>query len=98
MKYGRTAALLGALCLSVGLMTACSSSLSQSDVQDKLSQGMTDQLGGTYTVTCPSDIPISAGSTFTCDAVGDDGSMGIITVTQDDDQGNLTWEYAAAAS
>lgn len=96
MKLGRTTALLGALCLTVGLLAACSNSLSQTDVQDKLKQGMTEQLGGEYTVTCPSDIPVSAGATFTCDATGADGSTGTISVTQDDDQGNLSWEYAAA--
>lgn len=98
MKHGRTTALLGALVATVGLLAACSNSLSQTDVQDKLTQGMTEQLGGTYTVSCPSDIPVAAGATFTCDATGADGSMGVITVTQDDDQGNLSWEYTAAAS
>lgn len=98
MKHGRTTAMLGALIATVGLLAACSNSLSQSDVQDKLTQGMSEQLGGEYTVTCPSDIPVAAGATFTCDATGADGSTGVITVTQDDDQGNLTWEYAAATS
>lgn len=98
MRLGRTTALLGALFVSVGLLAACSNSLSQTDVQDKLQQGMAEQLGGTYVVTCPSEIPLSAGSTFSCEAVGDDGSTGTITVTQEDDQGNLTWEYTSAAS
>ena len=51
MKHGRTAALLGALAVTVGLLAACGSSLSQTDVQDKLQQGLTEQLGGEYTVT-----------------------------------------------
>ena len=98
MKLGRMTALVGALAMTVGLLAACSNSLSQSDVQDKLTQGMSDQLGGEYTVSCPSDIPVAAGATFTCEATGADGSSGVITVTQDDDQGNLSWEYTAAAS
>ena len=95
MKPRRLAALLGAAFLTAGLVAGCSSSLDQADVQSKLSQGMTDQLGGDYTVSCPSDIPLSAGSTFSCTTSGADGSTGVITVTQDDDQGNLSWEYTA---
>ena len=95
MKPGRIAALLGAVFLSAGLIAACSSSLSQTDVQDKLKQGMSEQLGGDFTVNCPSDIPVSVGASFTCDTTGADGSTGTIAVTQDDDQGNLSWEYAA---
>jgi hypothetical protein len=96
MKHGRTAALFGALAVTVGLLAACSSSLSQTDVQDKLQQGLTEQLGGEYTVTCPSDIPVQSGGTFTCDVTSTDGSTAKINVTQNDDQGNLTWEIVAS--
>ena len=96
MKHGRTAALLGALAVTVGLLAACGSSLSQTDIQDKIQQGLTEQLGGEYTVTCPSDIPVQSGATFTCDVTSADGSTAKIAVTQNDDQGNLFWEVVAA--
>lgn len=95
MKPGRIATLLGAVALTTGLLAACSSSLDQADVQTKLQQGMTEQLGGDFTVTCPSDLPLAAGATFTCDTTGADGSTGVIVVTEDDDQGNLSWQYTA---
>ena len=95
MKPGRIAALLGAVAVTAGLLTACSSSLDQADVQDKLQQGLTEQLGGDFTVTCPSDIPLAAESTFTCQTTGADGSTGTIVVTQNDDAGNISWEYTA---
>jgi len=95
MKSGRVAALLSVAFLTAGLVAGCSNSLNQADVQSKLSQGMNEQLGGDFTVTCPSDIAVAAGATFTCSTSGADGSTGTIAVTQDDDQGNLSWEYTA---
>lgn len=97
MTPGRTSALIGAIAVAVGLLAACSSSLSQTDVQDKLTAGMSEQIGGDYTISCPSDIPATAGGTFMCDTTGADGSTGVITVTQTDDQGNLSWEYTPAS-
>lgn len=96
MKRGCTAALLGALAVTVGLLAACGSSLSQTDVQDKIQQGLTEQLGGEYTVTCPSDIPVQSGAAFTCDVTSADGGTAKVAVTQNDDQGNLFWEVVAA--
>ena len=78
------------------LLAACGSSLSQTDVQDKIQQGLTEQLGGEYTVTCPSDIPVQSGATFTCDVTSAGGGTAKVAVTQNDDQGNLFWEIVTA--
>jgi hypothetical protein len=43
-------------------------------------------------VDCPDDVPVEADATFECPAVAEDGSQATITVTQEDDQGNLSWE------
>lgn len=91
MKHSRTAALIGAVVTTVGLLAACSSSLSQTDVQAKL----TEAIGGGATVSCPSDIPIAVGGTFVCDITNADGTSGQITVTQDDDQGNVSWKQTS---
>lgn len=91
MTHRRTAALIGAVVTTVGLLAACSSSLSQTDVQDKLGQS----IGGGATASCPSDIPVKAGGTFVCDITNADGTSGQITVTQDDDQGNMSWEQTS---
>ena len=88
----RAAALTATLGLGAALLVGCSSTLSQTDVQDKLAAGLSEQYGGSYAVTCPSDLTPQAGGTFTCDATNSaDGSSVTINVSQDDDQGNLSW-------
>jgi hypothetical protein len=42
-------------------------------------------------VVCPDEVTIESGATFTCTATTDDGRSAEIEVTQDDDQGNVTW-------
>lgn len=74
-----------------GLLAGCSSSLDGNSIEGQIADGMATQAGGTWTVTCPSDIPIEQGATFTCEATGADGSISTITVTQDDADGNVTW-------
>ena len=87
-------------CLSTALLAACSSAntLSSVDIQNAISQGLTDQLGGTYTVTCPSTIQEQAGATFDCDIVTGTGATGVVTATQTDDQGHITWEITKSDS
>lgn len=56
-------------------------------VSDTLSRGTGTQVD----VSCPSGIPLEAGSTFTCTATAPDGSSQDILVTQTNDQGDVTW-------
>jgi hypothetical protein len=53
---------------------------------------LTKQVGGEWTLTCPESVPIENGGTFTCTATEAGGTTQDITVTQTDDQGNVTWE------
>jgi hypothetical protein len=56
-------------------------------------------VGGSFTVTCPTNITAEKGGTFTC-TVSDasDGSTATVTVTQQDDQGQFDWKVTAASS
>jgi len=92
MKQGRTAALIGALVLATGVVAACSASYSQTDVQDQLTTAIKDQTGNDLTVSCPTDVTIANGGTFTCTATGADGTSGTITATFTDDNGTYSWE------
>ena len=96
----RRALALATTCLSAALLAACSitSTLSTDDIQSAISKGLTEQLGGTYTVTCPSSIEAKAGATFDCEIVTATGATGVVTATQTDDKGNITWEITKSDS
>lgn len=82
---------------AVGLLAGCSKSLDGSSLQTQIADGMASQAGGTWTVTCPSDIPMEKDATFTCDATNTDGTTSTITVTQTDADGNVTWNSDISA-
>ena len=95
MKLARTAA-IAAVCLSVGLLAGCSKSLDSTQVSDAIDSALTEQFEGDFTVTCPSDIPAEAGNTFMCDVSNaTDGSTAQVQVTQNDAEGNVTWEVVS---
>ena len=88
--------LLGAF-LVVGL-SACSASVSVNNLdidklQNTIADGMQTQLDlpTAPSVTCPESVPIEAGNTFSCTAELDGESVEV-KVTQNDDQGNVSWE------
>jgi hypothetical protein len=71
---------------------ACSKTLDTSDIETQIKSGIEDQTGATIeSVGCPDGVDVEAGATFDCTVKGAQGS-GTVTVTQKDDQGNVTWE------
>lgn len=89
------------LILSAGSLVACSTSrtLNTDDVQNAISKGLTDQVGGTYEVKCPDTINAEKGGTFTCDVKDPaSGQTAVVTVTQTDDQGKFDWKITSASS
>lgn len=62
-------------------------------LEETISEGLATQLDATITsVECPEDIVLEAGNDFECTATDDQGDTGVVTVTQHDDAGNITWE------
>ncbi len=90
----RPAIAIAALCASAALLAGCSgaSTLDNTKLTDGISSGLTEQLGGEWTVTCPEDQPLEQGYTFTCDVENAEGTSGQIKVTEDDAEGNVSWE------
>lgn len=80
-------------------LAGCSASIGGLDTQKaqtEIAKGIEEQTDATgVAVTCPEDVPISQGSTFTCTATTAEGETATITVTQTDDQGNINWEITA---
>jgi hypothetical protein len=78
---------------------ACSKTLDSTELEGTLKDQLETQLDVTgLTVECPDDIEAEAGDTFECSAIGTDGSAVTISVTQTDDEGNLTWEITDAGT
>lgn len=86
---------VSAVCFASLLVVAgCSAppTLRSGDVQDQIEAGLADQVGGDFTVICPSGVPAEAGTTFTCSVTDElDGSTIDVVVTESDDAGGFEW-------
>lgn len=61
-------------------------------LETTLTDGLEEQTGAVIeSVECPDEIPLEAGNEFECTATDDQGNTGTIIVTQDDDEGSITW-------
>jgi Domain of unknown function (DUF4333)/Protein of unknown function (DUF2510) len=86
--------LLGIAAVAVAFLFSAVSSQTRLDtavVEQQIAEALSQSSGLTTTVTCPDEVTIATGDTFTCTATTDDGRTAQIEVTQDDDQGNVTW-------
>jgi hypothetical protein len=83
----RVAAVAAMALLAVG----CTRTLDKQGLEAQLA-GDLQSSGTDYMVRCPDGVKAEAGATFQCTATGPDGATLSITVTQTDDQGNVTWE------
>jgi hypothetical protein len=101
LKSTRTIA-IATVCMSAVLLTGCSTTktLNGTDVQNAISKGLVDQVGGgPYTVVCPTEPTAQKGATFTCDVTDpSDGTKAVVTVTQTDDNGTFDWKVTSASS
>ena len=81
-----------ALAVAALALAGCSSSIDVADLETKVQDGLAEQVGGTWTVECPDSMEVQAGLTTNCAATSDTGETIQVDITQDDDQGNVTWE------
>jgi len=61
-------------------------------LETTLTEGLEEQTGVVIeSVECPNEVAMEAGNEVECTATDDQGNTGTIIVTQDDDEGNITW-------
>lgn len=90
------AALLAAI---VVLAAGCSQPLDVAGLESQLQTQLEKEFDTKgLTVTCPDDVKAEAGSTFECQASDATGATVVITVTQTDDQGHVTWKVTNAST
>jgi hypothetical protein len=81
------------------LAAACSRPLDVEGLQSELKAQLEKEFDTTgLTVTCPDSVKAEAGSTFQCQATDATGATVVITVTQTDDQGHVTWKVTDAST
>lgn len=86
--------------IAIGLLAAaCSRTLDMDQVEIDLKAQAEKEFGTSgLTVTCPDDVKVEAGATFTCEASDPSGATMVLTVTQKDDQGNVRWSVTGAST
>lgn len=74
-------------------VTGCSRTIDMAAVNKSIVDGLAGQLGMTgAVVSCPTESKtLKAGDTFECTAKPKEGGRLVITVTEKDDQGQITW-------
>jgi len=77
------------------LLTGCSTSIDIDTLEQSVQTGLSEQVGGEWTVQCPDSMEVQAGLTTNCLATNAEGESIDVNVTQTDDQGNVTWEVPA---
>ncbi len=86
-------AILAVAVLTVGLGRT---RLTTADVEAQIADAIANELGVPTTVTCPDVVDAGKGLTFTCDVKVSDGKTATVKVTQNDDDGNVTWDVVTA--
>jgi hypothetical protein len=79
--------------------TSCTKPLDTSQLQTTLKRQLEADTGTTgLTVTCPTDVKVQTGGTFSCTVTKSGTASLTIDVTQTDDKGNVTWKVASAST
>ncbi|UCF20416.1 MAG: DUF4333 domain-containing protein [Gemmatimonadota bacterium] len=92
-QAGKRSRSIAAAAAIVALLAGCQRSLDMDDVRSAISDGVLEQVGLAISeVDCPESIAMEAGASFECTAIPGEGGKLMVQVTQNDDQGNVTWE------
>jgi hypothetical protein len=93
VRFARVVALSALVLLAAG----CTRVLDKGGLEAQLAADL-QASGPALTVRCPDGVKAQVGATFQCTATDPDGSSFTITVTQTDDQGNVTWALTSASA
>lgn len=87
-------AVLAAIALAGAVFAGCGTETLNTDkAETEIAKGIEQQTGVKASVDCPDDVEIKKDDTFTCTAKPEGGGeSGTVTVTQKDDEGNISWE------
>lgn len=94
MTIQRTHGLAFLMLLAATIAVAgCQSNLDMEKLTASIKSGLTEQLQMPFaSVSCPESRPIKNGDVFECKAVAETGGDLTVSVTQNDDTGNVNWK------
>jgi hypothetical protein len=82
---------LALLVVAAVVVSGCAKSIDDAKAEKFIAKSVADQVGAKVkSVACPGDLTAKKGETFECTVTGDDGTTGKTTVTEKDDQGNVS--------
>jgi Domain of unknown function (DUF4333) len=82
-----------AACLVLLALAGCGKKLETDKIEVEVKKVLTDRTGiQIVSVTCPDDVDVKKGDTFRCTARPSTGKPLSIEVTQEDDEGRVTWK------
>ena len=87
---------IAAACLSVVLLAGCGDrTLDTSRLETQIAKTLSERTGRPITtVDCPNDVQAKKGGQFACTVTTSRNESVRVNVTQDDDQGGVTWKLA----
>lgn len=84
---------LAAATASFALAGCGEETLDVSEIEQQIAPEVEGQTGTRdVEVDCPDDLEPEKGDTFDCDVSAEGGVEASVTVTQEDDEGNVSWE------
>lgn len=73
------------------LLAACSPTLNTGKLEDEIKKTVEEQTDiDVSSISCPSNVELAEGDTFDCEVKASDDTKSSVTVTQKDDEGNVT--------
>jgi hypothetical protein len=82
---------LGLVALAALALSGCSKSIDSDKAEKFIAKSVGSQVGAKVkSVSCPTGLTAKKGETFECTVTGTDGTTGKTTVTEKDDQGNVS--------
>lgn len=89
----RTRYFLVAAAACLALAGCGEETLDTGQIEDEIAPSIEEQTGTRdVSVECPDDIEAEEGGEFDCDVTARGGVEAAVTVTQEDDEGNVRWE------
>lgn len=90
---GRAGGLSVVVLLTLGVAgCAHGPTIRMQDVQEQIAASLAKDVGGAFSVSCPSSAPAESGFAFTCTVTdGTGGARITVRVVEDDDQGAFSW-------
>jgi Domain of unknown function (DUF4333) len=92
MNRKATLAVLAIACAASISGCEVTRTISSGEIESEIARGIEEQTGTAVEVSCPEDVEVEVGRTFTCTATSEGGTSRDVRVTWSDEEGDFRWE------